>query len=75
MLAGLGKSKRDFKEVLVIAATAPANIPELRARGASSSKGKAIAKTPQPLPKKVSHAQKVSGSNWVKRLMKIKLLL
>ena len=63
MPAGLGKSKKDFKEVLAIAATAPANMPELSKRGASNSKGKAIAKTPQPLPKKVSHAQKVSGSN------------
>ena len=38
-------------------------IPAVSKRGAISNSGKAIAKIPQPLPKKVNQAHKVSGSN------------
>jgi hypothetical protein len=75
MPAGLGRSKRDFKMGLAIEAKAPEMIPAVNKRGANISKGKAIAKTPHPFPKKVSQAQTVSGSNWVNWLMKRKLLL
>ena len=49
--AGLGKSKKGFRTELAIAEIAPAKIPAVNNLGASRSKGKAIANTPQPLPK------------------------
>jgi len=46
----------------------PAKIPALKTRGAMISKGKAIAKRPQPLPRKVNAAQVQFGRIWLASL-------